>query len=127
MKLIIQIPCYNEEKTLRLTLNDLPRSVKGIDQIETLIIDDGSTDKTVEVAEQAGVNHIVRNKCNQGLARSFLAGLDASLRLGADIIVNTDGDNQYKGQDIAKLIGTTHGNVRNQLYRAKKRFFHASF
>lgn len=87
-----------------MTLDDLPRSVKGIDQIETLVIDDGSTDKTVEVAKLAGVNHIVRNKCNQGLARSFLAGLDAALRIDADIIVNTDGDNQYRGQDIPKLI-----------------------
>lgn len=104
MKLIIQIPCYNEEKTLPLTLEDLPHCVKGIDQIETLIVDDGSTDKTIEVAKKIGINHIVRNKCNQGLARSFLAGLDAALRLDADIIVNTDGDNQYSGQDIPKLI-----------------------
>ncbi|UCF90810.1 MAG: glycosyltransferase family 2 protein [Desulfobacterales bacterium] len=103
-KLIIQIPCYNEEKTLPLTLNDLPRRIPGVAAIETLIIDDGSTDETVEVARKAGVDHIIRNKCNKGLARSFLAGLDASLRLGADIIVNTDGDNQYQGQDIAKLI-----------------------
>jgi glycosyltransferase involved in cell wall biosynthesis len=103
-KLIIQIPCYNEEETLPVTIKDLPRSIEGIDIIETLIIDDGSTDKTVEVAKETGVDHIVRNICNKGLARTFLAGLDASLRLGADIIVNTDGDNQYMGQDIPKLI-----------------------
>ncbi len=104
MKLIVQIPCYNEEKTLPQTVRDIPRRIEGIEQVEILIIDDGSKDRTVEVAKEIGVNHIVRNTCNKGLARTFLAGLDASLRLGADIIVNTDGDNQYKGQDISKLI-----------------------
>ena len=104
MKLIIQIPCYNEEKTLAQTVRDLPRQIEGIDQVEVLVIDDGSQDKTVEVAKEVGVDHIVKNMCNKGLARTFFVGLDASLRLGADIIVNTDGDNQYKGQDIPKLI-----------------------
>ena len=104
MKLIIQIPCYNEEQTLPETVKDIPRKIEGVDQVEILIIDDGSTDKTVEIAKEIGVDHIVRNICNKGLARSFLAGLDACLRLGADIIVNTDGDNQYKGEDIPKLI-----------------------
>jgi glycosyltransferase involved in cell wall biosynthesis len=104
MKLIVQIPCYNEEKGLPLTVRDIPRNIKGIDEIEILIIDDGSTDRTVEVAKEIGVDHIVKNICNKGLARTFLAGLDASLRLGADIIVNTDGDNQYYGQDITRLI-----------------------
>jgi len=104
MKLIVQIPCYNEEQTLPETVKDIPRKIDGIDQVEILIIDDGSTDKTVEIAKEIGVDHIVRNICNKGLARTFLAGLDASLRLGADIIVNTDGDNQYKGEDIPKLI-----------------------
>jgi len=104
MKLIIQIPCYNEEETLTQTVHDIPKLIEGIDEVEILVIDDGSTDKTIEVAKEAGVDHIVKNTCNKGLARTFLVGLDTSLRLGADIIVNTDGDNQYKGQDISKLI-----------------------
>ena len=104
MKLIIQIPCLNEEQTLPLTIAELPKSIDGIDSIETLIIDDGSTDRTVEVARELKVDHIVRNVGNLGLARSFQRGLDASLALGADIIVNTDGDNQYSGRDIAKLV-----------------------
>jgi len=104
MKLIIQIPCYNEEETLTQTVRDIPRLIEGIDEVEILVIDDGSTDKTIEVAKSAGVDRIVKNTCNKGLAQTFLIGLDASLRLGADIIVNTDGDNQYKGQDIPKLI-----------------------
>jgi len=104
MKLIVQILCYNEEKTMPQTARDIPRQIKGIEQVEIQIIDDGSKDKAVEVAREIGVDHIVKNTCNKGLARTFLAGLDASLRLGADIIVNTNGDNQYKGQDIPKLI-----------------------
>ena len=104
MKLIVQIPCYNEEETLPETVRDIPRQIDGIDEVEILVIDDGSTDKTIEVAKEAEVDHIVKNTCNKGLARTFLVGLDASLRLGADIIVNTDGDNQYKGEDIPKLI-----------------------
>ena len=104
MKLMVQIPCYNEEQTLPETVKDIPRKIEGVDQVEILIIDDGSTDKTVEIAKEIGVDHIVKNICNKGLARTFLAGLDACLRLGADIIVNTDGDNQYKGEDIPKLI-----------------------
>ena len=102
--LIIQIPCFNEEKTLPQTLNDLPRSIAGIDKIETLIIDDGSTDRTVEVARALHVDHIIQNTNNRGLAKTFRKGLDACLTLGADIIVNTDGDNQYVGADIAKLV-----------------------
>lgn len=104
MKLIVQIPCLNEEETLPQTVADIPRQIEGIDLVEILIIDDGSTDRTVEVAHAVGVDHVIRNLNNKGLAASFRIGLDACLRLGADIIVNTDGDNQYKGQDIAKLV-----------------------
>jgi len=104
MKVIVQIPCYNEEHTLPATVRDIPRKIDGVDQVEILIIDDGSTDRTIEVAKEIGVNHIIENMVNKGLAKTFLAGLDACLRLGADIIVNTDGDNQYAGQDIPKLI-----------------------
>ncbi|MFC1578520.1 glycosyltransferase [Thermodesulfobacteriota bacterium] len=104
MKLIIQIPCFNEEHTLPQTIRDLPNEIEGIDQIETLIIDDGSTDRTFEVAKELGVNHIIQNTNNLGLARSFRKGLDACLSFDADIIVNTDGDNQYAGWDIPKLV-----------------------
>lgn len=104
MKLIVQIPCYNEEHTLPATVADIPRSIPGIDKVEILIIDDGSSDRTIEVAREIGVDHIIRNKRNLGLARTFRKGLDACIALGADIIVNTDGDNQYCGADIAKLV-----------------------
>lgn len=103
-KLIIQIPCYNEEETLPGTLDALPRRIDGIDEIEYLIIDDGSRDRTVDVAREWGVHHVVSFPLNRGLARGFAAGLDASVRLGADIIVNTDADNQYCADDIEKLI-----------------------
>ncbi len=104
MKLIVQIPCYNEERTLHLTVADIPRAIEGVDEVEVLIVDDGSTDRTVEVAREVGVDHIVCHRNNKGLARAFQTGLDACLRLGADIIVNTDGDNQYAGCDIPALI-----------------------
>ena len=104
MKLIIQIPCFNEEATLRQTYADLPTKIDGIDVIEVLVIDDGSSDRTLEVARDLGVDHIIRNRTNIGLARTYRRALDASLRLGADIIVNTDADNQYAGADIAKLV-----------------------
>ena len=104
MKLIIQIPCYNEAETLEVALNDLPKHIDGIDEIEYLIINDGSKDNTVEVAQNWGVHHIVNFKQNRGLAKGFMAGLDACLRNGADIIVNTDADNQYCGDDIEKLV-----------------------
>ncbi|GAB2689305.1 glycosyltransferase family 2 protein [Aliiglaciecola sp. 3_MG-2023] len=104
MKLIVQIPCYNEEHTLPATFNDIPKTIEGIDQVEIMIIDDGSKDRTIEVAKELGVDHIVINKNNRGLARTFRKGIDECLKRGADIIVNTDGDNQYAGWDIPKLI-----------------------
>lgn len=104
MKLIIQIPCYNEAETLPITLSHLPKQIDGIDAIEVLVVDDGSVDDTVRVAREQGVHHIVRLNHNKGLATGFTAGLDACLRLGADIIVNTDADNQYAGHDISKLV-----------------------
>lgn len=104
IKLIIQIPCLNEEESLPKTLHDLPKQIPGVDRIEVLIVDDGSTDRTSEVARQHGVNHIVRFTKRKGLARAFYAGLDASLKAGADIIVNTDADGQYQGADIPRLI-----------------------
>jgi len=104
MKLIIQIPCYNEAETLPATLRDLPRKVPGFDTVEWLIIDDGSTDNTVEAAKANGVDHVVSFARNQGLARVFMAGLDACLKLGADVIVNTDADNQYYAEDIPSLL-----------------------
>src|ERR671938_207171 len=104
MKLIIQIPCLNEEETLPATLADLPRHVPGFDVVEWLVIDDGSTDRTIEVARANGVDHIVKLTNNKGLAAGFQAGLDASLKLGADVIVNTDADNQYDARDIPKLV-----------------------
>lgn len=104
MKLIIQIPCYNEAETLEIALNDLPKHIDGIDEIEYLIINDGSKDDTVKVARNWGVHYVVNFKKNKGLAKGFMAGLDACLRNGADIIVNTDADNQYNGDDIEKLV-----------------------
>lgn len=104
MKLLIQIPCYNEAETLAIALAALPREVAGFDSVEWLIIDDGSTDDTVAVAQANGVDHIVRHTRNQGLASGFMTGLDACLRLGADVIVNTDADNQYNADDIPVLV-----------------------
>ena len=104
MKLIIQIPCYNEAETLEVALNDLPKHIDGIDEIEYLIINDGSKDNTVEVARNWGVQHVVNFKRNKGLAKGFMAGINECLRQGADIIVNTDADNQYCGEDIEKLV-----------------------
>ena len=104
VKVIIQIPCLNEEDQLPVSLGDLPRHLDGVDMVEWLIIDDGSTDRTIEVAKECGVDHIVRFTRNKGLADAFQAGLDASLKLGADIIVNTDADNQYSADSIPDLI-----------------------
>ena len=105
VKCIIQIPCYNEAKTLPETVAVLPRTLPGIDTVELLVIDDGSSDGTAELAQTLGVHHVVRHPRNLGLARAFMTGLDSSLRLGADIIVNTDADNQYVAADIARLVG----------------------
>ena len=104
MKLIVQIPCLNEEETLGATMADIPRQIEGIDAVEILIIDDGSTDRTSEVARENGADHIVRFAQNRGLGHAFKAGFDTALRLGADIIINTDGDNQYFGGDVETLV-----------------------
>src|SRR5262245_28484765 len=104
MKLIVQIPCLNEEGTLAETLRGIPRSIPGVDEVEILVIDDGSTDRTAEVAREHGADHIVRFARHKGLAAGFMAGLDACLRLGADVIVNTDADNQYPAQEIPRLV-----------------------
>ncbi len=104
MKLIVQIPCLNEEETLPATVRDIPRQIPGIDEVEILVIDDGCTDRTVEVARELGVDHVLSFVRNRGLGHAFAAGIDRCLELGADIIVNTDGDNQYFGGDIPKLV-----------------------
>src|SRR5579884_1043367 len=104
MKLIIQIPCFNEEGQLPLTLSGLPRQVEGFDVVEWLVIDDGSTDRTLEVARDHGVDHIVRLTNHKGLAAAFRTGLDAGLKLGADVIVTTHADNQYEGADVRRLV-----------------------
>ncbi len=104
MKLIIQIPCYNEEDTLPVTLKTLPRAVAGFDHVEWLIVDDGSTDGTAEIARQHGVDHVVTHPHNKGLAQAFMSGIEACLTLGADVIVNTDADNQYDAADIPALV-----------------------
>ena len=104
MKLIVQIPAYNEEATIAQVLREIPKKIEGITSVETLVIDDGSTDKTADAARKAGATHIVQLKTHRGLSAAFVAGVDAALRLGADIIVNTDADNQYNGADIARLV-----------------------
>jgi glycosyltransferase involved in cell wall biosynthesis len=110
MKLIIQIPCYNEESSLPITLSELPAAMPGFDEVEWLVIDDGSTDNTVEVARAHGVHHIIRHVHNQGLAKAFMSGLDACIARGADVIVNTDADNQYHAADIEKLVAPILGH-----------------
>lgn len=129
IKLIIQIPCYNEEKSLPVTLSDLPRALDGVGKVEWLIIDDGSTDRTSDVARTCGADHIVRFKRNQGLASAFLAGLDAGLKAGADIIVNTDADNQYNAEDIPKLVQPILDGYADMVVGARpiKKIEHFSF
>src|SRR3954465_14909964 len=104
MKLIVQIPAFNEEATIAQTLRDIPKKIDGITAIETLVIDDGSSDKTADAARKAGATHVVQLKTHRGLSSAFLAGINAALPLGADIIVNTDADNQYAGADIQKVV-----------------------
>lgn len=104
MKLVVQIPCFNEEETLPLVVNSIPKKIPGVDSVEILVIDDGSKDKTVQVAKKLGVHHILKHRGNKGLAKSFADGIHYSLMIGADIIVNTDADNQYPQKDIPKLI-----------------------
>jgi glycosyltransferase involved in cell wall biosynthesis len=104
MKLIVQIPAYNEEATIAQTLRDIPKKLDGINTVETLVIDDGSTDNTADVARKAGATHVVQLKTHRGLSSAFTAGIDAAIRLGADVIVNTDADNQYLGADVARLV-----------------------
>lgn len=127
MKLFIQVPCYNEEKTLPEVIRDLPKSIVGIDEIEYLVVDDGSTDRTIEVARNLGVRHIVEHTTNRGLAASFRDGVAYALAHGADIVVNTDGDNQYFGGDIGLLCqpileGTADLVVGSRPIRAHKEF-----
>ena len=118
-KLIIQIPCFNEEETLPVTLAALPRSIPGVEKVEWLIIDDGSTDRTAEIAEEHGVDHIIKLPHNHGLAKAFVVGLDACLRNGANIIVNTDADNQYNADDIPKLVEPVQEGVADIVIGAR--------
>lgn len=104
MKLIIQIPCYNEAETLAIALRELPRTIEGFDSVEWLVVDDGSSDDTARVAKANGVDHVISHTKNQGLARAFMTGLDACLQRGANVIVNTDADNQYDARDIPLLV-----------------------
>jgi len=127
VKLIIQIPCYNEEETLPVTLKDLPRELAGIDCIEWLVIDDGSTDRTVQVARENGVHHIISNSTNLGLAKTFMKGLQTALELEADIIVNTDADNQYCGSSIKNLVAPILDGNAEMVIGARPIFANSNF
>jgi glycosyltransferase involved in cell wall biosynthesis len=127
MKLIVQIPCWNEEACLPATLQDLPREVDGFDEVEWLVVDDGSTDRTVEVARAGGVDHIVRLTDHKGLATAFQAGLDAALKLGADVVVSTDADNQYFGPDVARLVAPILAGRADMVVGVRDIAHHAEF
>jgi glycosyltransferase involved in cell wall biosynthesis len=127
MKLIIQIPCKDEAEQLPATLADLPRSMAGFDSVEWLVIDDGSIDATIEVARSGGVDHIVRLTNNKGLASAFQAGMDAALKLGADVIVNTDADNQYQGRDIEKLVAPILAGTADMVVGDREVASHSEF
>lgn len=128
-KLIIQIPCWNEEASLPITLSELPRDVEGFDSVEWLVIDDGSRDRTADIARECGVDHVLQLPRNQGLANAFMAGLEACLKAGADVIVNTDADNQYQAKDIPKLTQPILDNVADMVIGARpiEQIVHFSF
>lgn len=127
MKVIIQIPCLNEEKTLVATVRDLPRAIPGVDVLEYLVVDDGSTDRTAEVAREAGVHHVLRLGSNRGLARAFANGIEKALELGADIVVNTDADNQYCAADIPKLLAPILANQADLVVGSRPIVEHPEF
>jgi glycosyltransferase involved in cell wall biosynthesis len=127
MKVIIQIPCFNEEKTLPATVRDLPRAIPGVDVLEYLVVDDGSADRTADVARELGVHHVLRLGSNRGLARAFANGIEKALELGADIVVNTDADNQYRAADIPKLLAPILANQADLVVGSRPIVEHPEF
>jgi glycosyltransferase involved in cell wall biosynthesis len=127
VKLIIQIPCYNEAETLPATVRDLPKQIPGVDVVEVMVVDDGSTDRTADVARELGVRHVVRLGSNRGLARAFAQGVEYALRQGADIVVNTDADNQYCAADIPKLIQPVLDNKADMVIGCRPILDHPEF
>lgn len=127
MKVIIQIPCFNEEKTLPATIRDLPRVIPGVDILEYLVVDDGSSDRTADVARELGVHHVLRLGSNRGLARAFANGIEKALELGADIVVNTDADNQYCAADIPKLVAPILANQADMVVGCRPIVDHPEF